>query len=128
MDIVKFIAVALVCSIIVLYLKNVKPELAFSAAIASGVILLIMIIGMLTDVFSFFNDILDKTGIDNTLFKTILKILGVGYLIEFSAGLIEDFGSKSIANKVIFGGKILILIMSLPIIKSMLVLIISFLE
>jgi stage III sporulation protein AD len=128
MDIIKLIGVALVCAIIILYLKNIKPELAFSAAVASGIILLLMIISMLTDVISFFTTITEKTGIDSTLFETVLKIVGVGYLIEFSAGLIEDFGSKSIADKLVLGGKIIILIIAMPIIQSMLLLIVSLLE
>jgi len=128
MDLIKIIGVALVCAIIVLYLKNIKPELAFSAAVASSVVLLVMIIAMLTDVITFFTTLVEKTGIDSTLFETVLKIVGVGYLIEFSAGLIEDFGSKSIADKLILGGKIIILILAMPIIQSMLMLIISILE
>jgi stage III sporulation protein AD len=128
MDIIKLIGVALVCAIIILYLKNTKPELAFAAAVASGVILIIMIISMLSGVINFFTDITERTGIDSELFETILKIVGVGYLIEFSAGLIEDFGSKNIADKLVLGGKIIIMVMALPIIQSMLLLIISLLE
>ena len=60
--------------------------------------------------------------------KIIVKIVAIGYLVEFSAGVIEDFGSKSIADKLILAGKVIIFAVSVPIIRSMLELIGGFLE
>lgn len=128
MAITRLIGVALVCAVIVVYLKNTKPELAFGAAAASSVILLLMIIAMLSGVFEFFESLTERSGLESGLIKTVLKIIGIGYLTEFSASLIEDFGSKAIADKLILGGKIVILVLSLPILKSMLDLIVSILE
>ena len=128
MAITRLIGVALVCAVIVVYLRNTKPELAFGAAAASGVILLLMIIASLSGVFEFFESLTERSGLESGLIKTVLKIIGIGYLTEFSASLIEDFGSKSIADKLILGGKVLILVLSLPILKSMLDLIVSILE
>ena len=54
--------------------------------------------------------------------------MAIGYLVEFSAGVVEDFGSKSIADKLVLAGKVIIFAVSLPIIKSLLTLIDGFLE
>ena len=68
---------------------------------------------------------------NKTTFRTDffeVKINPEGYLVEFSAGVIEDFGSKSIADKLILAGKVIIFAVSVPIIRSMVTLIGNFLE
>lgn len=69
-----------------------------------------------------------STGIDSALIRIIIKIVAIGYLVEFAAGVVEDFGSKSIADKLIFAGKVVIFSVSVPVIRTMVSLIGSFLE
>lgn len=75
-----------------------------------------------------FTDHCRKDGIDQSLVKIILKIVAIGYLVEFSAGIVEDFGSKSIADKLVLAGKIIIFTVSIPIIQSLITLIGNILE
>ena len=124
----KIIGVGLVTAIAALILKSSKPELAFAVTIAGGVIFLIFALDMLGASLRIFTDIAEKTGIDQSLVKIILKIVAIGYLVEFSAGIVEDFGSKSIADKLVLAGKIIIFTVSIPIIQSLITLIGNILE
>ena len=128
MELAKIIGVGLVTAIAALILKSSKPELAFAVTIAGGVIILIFALDMLGASLRIFTDIAEKTGIDQSLVKIILKIVAIGYLVEFSAGIVEDFGSKSIADKLVLAGKIIILTVSIPIIQSLITLIGNILE
>ena len=128
MELVKIIGVALVTAFAALFLRGTKPELSFAVTIAGAVIILLFIIDMLASSFQIFGEIAEKTGIDDSLVKIIVKIVAIGYLVEFSAGVIQDFGSKSIADKLILAGKVIIFAVSVPIIRSMLELIGGFLE
>lgn len=128
MELVKIIGVALVTAFAALFLRGTKPELSFAVTIAGAVIILLFIIDMLASSFQIFGEIAEKTGIDDSLVKIVVKIVAIGYLVEFSAGVIEDFGSKSIADKLILAGKVIIFAVSVPIIRSMLELIGGFLE
>ena len=128
MELVKIIGVALVTAFAALFLRGTKPELSFAVTIAGAVIILLFIIDMLASSFQIFGEIAEKTGIDDSLVKIIVKIVAIGFLVEFSAGVIEDFGSKSIADKLILAGKVIIFAVSVPIIRSMLELIGGFLE
>ncbi|MBQ8425197.1 MAG: stage III sporulation protein AD, partial [Clostridia bacterium] len=65
---------------------------------------------------------------DYEYFSLILKIIGVGYITEFTADIADDFGNKTISSKVILGGKIVICAMSIPVIKSLLSLLLSLLS
>ena len=128
MELVKIIGVALVTAFAALFLRGTKPELYFAVTIAGAVIILLFIVDMLASSFQIFGEIAEKTGIDDSLGKIIVKIVAIGYLVEFSAGVIEDFGSKSIADKLILAGKVIIFAVSVPIIRSMLELIGGFLD
>ena len=128
MELAKIIGVGLVTAIAALILKSSKPELAFAVTIAGGVIILIFALDMLGASLRIFTDIAEKAGIDQSLVKIILKIVAIGYLVEFSAGIVEDFGSKSIADKLVLAGKIIIFTVSIPIIQSLITLIGNILE
>lgn len=47
--------------------------------------------------------------------ETILKIIGIAYIAEFGAQITRDAGQGSIASKIELAGKILILVMAIPI-------------
>ena len=53
------------------------------------------------------------------MFVILLKIVGIGYLTEFSCGLCNDSGNSAIALKLQLAGKLTIFIMSIPIISKL---------
>lgn len=118
MDIFKIIGVGLITAITALIVRQVKPEIAVVITISGGVIMLFMLVDSLSSIFSAFNSITEKSGLTAGLFSVILKIIGVGYITEFSANLCNDAGVSSIADKILLGGKILILVLALPIVQN----------
>lgn len=118
MEIIKIIGVALITVVCVLLVKQVKPEIAVCIGLVGGIIIISMIINYVFEIINAFTFIVDKTGVGTGIFKTVLKIIGVGYLAEFSANLCNDSGNTSIGDKIILAGKIIILAYSLPIVTS----------
>jgi stage III sporulation protein AD len=127
MDIVKVVAVGLVTMIATIIVKQVKPEISILITIAGSILIIVLIIQMLQGVFGSFLDIFDKTGVSSSLFVPIFKIIGIGYLCEFGANLCIDGGCNSIADKILFCGKITILIIALPIVTSVIDIVLEFL-
>ena len=128
MEIFKIIGVAFVTAISAILLKSTKPELSFAVTVTGVIVILMFVVDMLQNTVNILSTIASITGIENGLIKILLKIVGVGYLTDFSAGILNDFGSNAVADKVILGGKLTILILSLPIIESVLKLMSGFLE
>ena len=118
MEVYKIVAVGLVCAVIVVWLKSVGSEYALLAAIASSVLLLTMTLCYVIRFVGFFNRLSETTGVSSEIVVLVLKILGISYLIEFSSSLIEDFGLKSLSEKVVFAGKIVILTLSVPVMEN----------
>lgn len=120
MELLKIIGIGILISFIVVIVKQIKPELATATLICGSVVMLLFILQYFTDALSFLNTIVEKTGIDDELFTIVLKIVAVGYLVEFGASVCIDSGNQSIADKIMLGGKLLILLLSLPILNSLL--------
>ena len=128
MEIIKIIGVGFVTAITSLILKATKPELSFAVTMAGVIIILMFIVDALSGTIAVFASIANMSGVENGLIKLLLKIVGVGYIVEFGAGILQDFGAQSIADKVSLAGKITIVMLSLPILESLLSLMKGFLE
>lgn len=115
---IKIVLIAMVSASLILYLRSVNSELALLATIGSGIIIVFFSLNYLTNVFEFINKIIGMSGIAPELYEIIFKITAIGYLIEFSADTIQDFGLKSLSDKLVFVGKVVIFCMSMPIIYA----------
>ncbi|HEY8419897.1 MAG TPA: stage III sporulation protein AD [Clostridia bacterium] len=127
MDLIKIIAIGLTSAVVYSLLKENKPEIAYLVLLAASIIVFMMVVDMLIEIISTINGLAQKTGLDTSIIASVLKIIGVGYLTEFAAGICEDMGAKSMSDKVLFGGKVIIMFLSLPIIIALIELIISIL-
>lgn len=115
---IKICVLIVVFSIIILFLRSVNPEIATLALVACGIIVIYVALKYIGQVFGVLDDLANKTGVDSQLFELIIKITAIGYLVEFSASTVEDLGFPSLAQKLVFVGKLVILIMALPIIYA----------
>ena len=127
-EILKIIGIGFITAITAVLLKEGKPELSFAVTVTGIIIILMFLMEMLQNTMGIFAMITEMTGIENGLLKVLLKIVGVGYLTEFGAGILNDFGSHSVADKVTLGGKITIVLLAMPVMESLLTLIKGFLE
>lgn len=118
MEIFRIVGVGIITAVTALIVKQVKPEISVIITITGGIIMLLLLVDSLTSIFSSFGQIIEKTGLSTGLFSAILKIIGVGYVTEFSANLCQDAGAGSIADKILLGGKIIILVLALPIVNN----------
>ncbi len=126
-EILKIIGVAFVTAISAILLKSTKPELSFAVTVTGVIVILLFIIESLQETIGIFKSLAQATGVENGLIKIVIKIVGVGYLTEFSAGILNDFGSNAVADKVILGGKITVVVLSLPVLDGLLTMVRGFL-
>ncbi len=127
-ELFKIIGVAFVTAITSVLLKSTKPELSFAVTVTGVIIILLFIIDAMQSTLAIFASIAKITGVENGLIKILVKIVGVGYLTEFGAGILNDFGSNAVADKVVLGGKITIVILSLPVLEGLLGMVRGFLQ
>ena len=119
-QIFQLVGVAFVTAVAAILVKSTKPELALVVTIAGSIILLLFALEIFRGSMDIFAEIAGATGLSATIVKTLLKMVGIGYIVEFSAGVLHDFGQDSLADKLIFCGKIVILVLAVPILESVL--------
>ncbi len=117
--IVKLIGIALIGVVAVNLLRSSKPEFAVFAVIGTGIVMVITMISSLQSAILAFDELVEKSGIDERIFSAVLKIIGIGYLTEYSASIADDAGCASVARKLQFGGKIVIFLMSISIVTAL---------
>lgn len=114
----KIIAIALISAFLCVYLRQIQSEYFTLALLSSGIIICITLISYVGQALNFINEILYNSSIDSELIKILFKIVSIAYVSEFIASTIEDMGLKSISDKVVLSGKILIFITSTPILYA----------
>ena len=118
MEIIKVVAFAFMALFIVLIFKGKRDDLAIQVSIVAGIIIFLFMISKLTIIMGFLQTLANKASIDVVYLNTVFKILGIAYLASFCSEICKDAGESSIASKVEFAGKILILVLAIPILMA----------
>lgn len=114
---VSVIGVGLIGAVATLFIRRYAPEYALLTAVASGCVILLLIIISFSGLISEIKSIFSSSGLDDGILKTVLKGLGVCYLTSFATDVCRDFGQTSLGAKVELAGKVTIVLLTLPLIK-----------
>lgn len=120
MDVVKIIGVGLIALIIIIVIKQYRPEFTIYVSLIAGAIILMLIMDKISAVINLLTSLSSKTAINNEFLVLLIKITGIAFLTEFAVSICKDSGETAIANKMDMGGKVIIISMSIPIIASLL--------
>lgn len=120
MEIIKIVAFAFVALFIVLIFKDRRSDIAVQVSIVAGLSIFLFMLSKITAVLQFIEQLSLKANIDFVYLNTVLKILGIAYLASFCSEICRDAGENSLASKVEFSGKILILVLAIPILMAVL--------
>lgn len=127
MEIIKIIGIALIALIIIIMLKQYRPEYAIFISLLTGVLILLLVMDRLTGIINLIQSIQDKFSINTQFIALLIKITGIAFLSEFAVSICKDSGEGAIASKIELGSKIIIISMSIPIISSLLEIILKIL-
>ncbi|MFB9277359.1 stage III sporulation protein AD [Cohnella cellulosilytica] len=117
MDILQIVGIGFLATVLILVIREQKPMFAYLLAAFVGVGIFLAFVGKIGDVISVLEELADRSGIPSVYLKTMLKIIGIAYIAEFGAQIVRDAGLESMASKIEFAGKMLILVMAVPIIS-----------
>lgn len=123
---IKMVILSLITIFLSVIVKQKSPEFAMIINIAGGLLILSFSFNYLSELISYYSTLGSSVNIDSSIIKIALKIISVGFLTEFVSSLASDFGNNSIASKVVFGGKVVICIIMLPIVKELVALLLAF--
>ena len=120
MEVIKIIGIALIGLIIIIILKQYKPEFSIYISLLVGVLILLLITDKLTGIINLLQSIANKASINSEFLSLLIKMTGIAFLSEFAVSICKDSGEGALASKIEIGTKIIIISMSIPIISSLL--------
>ena len=116
-EILKILGVGLFVVILSVIFKELKREYSVMLMIAGGIILTLWGLFKVYPVVDYIRELTDSSNISE-YFSVILKVLGISFIVQTGADICRDFGEASIASKIEFAGKAVILAVVLPILSS----------
>ncbi len=119
MDFYKIALLALLSAVGIVIVRQLKPEFAVPLTIGAAVVLLLMICDALYDVVYTLYNLADRARVDSEAIGCVIKVVGIGYLAEFSNNLCLDANCKSVGDKVLLAAKVAILFCALPIVEKL---------
>ena len=118
MDIIKIIGIGFFTLIITIILKEYRKEYAIYAILIGGMIIIFYSMDTLKAIIDFINDLSRNKSYNTEFISLLLKITGISILTEYAVSICKDSGENAIANKIDFGGKIIVISLSIPIIST----------
>ncbi|MBE7023299.1 MAG: stage III sporulation protein AD [Clostridia bacterium] len=120
MDIFKVAALGLAAAVLAVFVKNWRAEIALQISLIAVIIIFFTVLPYLKTVLEMLRDISNRTGVDSKYISLVLKVIGIAYVTQFGAELCRDAGEGAVASKIEFGGKVMIVALSMPVMYSFL--------
>lgn len=119
MNILQTIAIAVIGVILCITVRQEHPVFALLTGTVTGIFVLLGILSGVSQAIDYATQLIAQTNAYNEHFQSVLKAVGICYITQFTADLCSDAGEPSIASKVELAGRIAILVISLPMIRTL---------
>ncbi len=120
MEIFQIVAIAIIGAMVIAVVRQFRSEVALPLTIVVAVTIFLLLVSRLATVFSTLRDLASRANLNFLYFDTVLKIIGIAYIAEFGAQVCRDAQESAVASKVELAGKILIMVLAVPIIVAIL--------
>lgn len=115
----------LVGALLALVLKKGSPELALLLALAAVAAVLLALMGALGELLDFLREIGAASGLSEDLFIPLYKTVGIALVVKVGGSLCQDAGESALASAVETAGTVCALLVSLPLLRAVLALLLE---
>lgn len=114
MNVDSIVGIILIIAVISLMIKNYLPEYSMLINIASGIIVLAIILTQFIPIINQINQLLDSSKIPREYRIILFKCIGICLIAQFASDACRDAGENSLASKVELAGKVSIVTIAIP--------------
>lgn len=120
MDVLRVAGFSVASVLGVVILRRMRPELGLAAALAAGLLLLLMAMPLVGSIASSITAMAESGGVKSAYLKQLLKIAGISLMMDFAAQTCRDAGEEGLAQKTELAGRVMLLALALPAMESLL--------
>ena len=118
MSFFKIMCGVMVGVLLAIQLKQMGSPVWMYLSIILSLFVLFYAVGRLTFVMEFLDGVLADIGLESGYFEILLKIVGISYLCEFVSNVFKESGFLTVAGQIEIGGKLTMMVMSMPILLA----------
>lgn len=118
MSIMQIVALAVVAVVLIVIVRQERPELALQLSMVAGLIITVFVVWKLAGIVKVLERLALRADLNMVFLGALLKIIGIAYIAEFGTQVCRDAGENALAIKVELAGKVTILILAVPIIST----------
>ncbi|MCF8563586.1 stage III sporulation protein AD [Alicyclobacillus tolerans] len=118
MHILQLVGIGLTATVLGAMLRPRAPQFAMMVGLLAGIILLLTVVKNIEPVIRTLSDMANAAKVDHGFLSTVLKIIGIAYIVEFAAQVARDAQEGALAGKIELAGKVGIVVLALPIITD----------
>ncbi|WP_134207624.1 stage III sporulation protein AD [Bacillus thuringiensis] len=123
----QIVGLGLVATFLAAVLDQHKSSITSLFIVFVGSVMFLILIDQIHSILQMIERVASEAKVSNVYVETLLKIIGIAYIAEFGAQITKDAGQGAIASKIELAGKILILVMAIPILTVVIETILGFL-
>lgn len=112
--IIKIAMTGVLISILIILLKGMQSQIAPMLTAAGSVLLLFAVLNIANNASQAIKSLFDSSELGGETVKSVIKIIGAAYIVEFSSSLCRDMGENSVASKIEAAGRVFIVMMAIP--------------
>lgn len=127
-EIIKIGLFGIVGVLIAVQFKSQKPEYSIYIGITVGIVIFSYAINYFEMVLNQFEVIKQYIGTGQNYLTILMKVIGITYICEFSAGVCKEAGYSSISSQIEILGKLSVMFAGLPILFAVMEQIQSFMS
>ena len=120
--------VAIVAAALTLVFKQYKPEYAMMISLCCTVLFGGLLLGELVPAFGLMREAAEQTGVSASYVRMLLKCLGVCFLTETGSQVCKEAGQLAAAFQLELCGRVMILLLSLPLFRQLLDIVLQLLK
>lgn len=118
MSFFKIICGVVIGVLLAIKLKSLNSPLWVYLSLALSIFVLFYILNRLGFVLDFLDDVMGDIGLESGYFEILIKIVGISYLCEFASNICRESGFLAVASQIEIGGKMTMMVMSMPILMA----------
>ncbi|MCI9078236.1 MAG: stage III sporulation protein AD [Lachnospiraceae bacterium] len=116
---IKVAVIGVIAVFLAMAVKNDKQEFAMLVILSASLIILGLALSKIDDVLEVIHMVEGYLGNNSLYINILLKMVGITYVAEFSSNLCRDAGFGAVGNQIEFFGKVMIIAVSMPVVKSL---------
>ena len=120
MDMLRIGIMGVAGTLLAVQFKSGKSEYGIYITVVLSLIIFFSILGRLETIVEAMKGIGRFIQMDQAYIGTLIKMIGITYVAEFASGICNDAGYQTIAAQIEIFGKLAVMVLSLPILLTLL--------